>query len=822
MSKLWKTLKVFVSSTFRDLELARDKMAHVFREIEKNILSRQLILRPYDLRWQDRHSGQSVVQWCLEMVESCQYFIGILGHRYGWRPEIMADGEKNIHNISITEMEINKAMRETKKERRFFCLEAGEKIDPEETEEDKNSIQNLKNRLIQSGEKVFTYKNLDDLLEIIQKQFQAILDVEYPPGEKVEAEYYSFREALQDICKEKVLGFVGRKSYLEELNRFVESNSSPNYFVIHANAGAGKSALLAKFIDNCPEKCVAHYMKMSGNSGAIEGVIQSLGEQLFSLDILQSPLNADIQLAQIQIQNALAQCEEKLVFAIDGLDEMDEYGQKLIWLPKNLPENIRVLLTTRPSTALDQLRKFSRYEELALPPLMEEEIVEIIQNYAKTHHWDLDQEDVKLLQKRASGNPLFLKVALDEICASGIAVGQLATSVDALFDQIISRLEKKYGQELVQSYLGLIAAGRSGILEKELAENLMVADDQLANFSSSLRNFVVSRRDFLDFFHPEFERTIKIRAGKSGMRNYHQRLAKYFAEKGYTYIRTLEELPYQQQWGEKYEDLLHTLTNISFLEQKTSMGMSQNLYQDFRFALTQGAVPIPKNLEVEIAEGIKVNREILQLLARALENDPQFVQYNPESLFQTFWNICYWHDSPETALHCEREASAPWKKTGLKLYSLVEHWRKNQQSSKTWLKSIKPIPQRLDSPLIKTLRGHKQAVESVQFSPDGNLVASAAWDETARVWEVETGELLHTYRVGQKVFTVGFSPDSKKVFTGSTDGNLRLWSSRSGEFLQGLDRGESAVHSATFSPDGTKIIAGYRDGFVCIWGHRKK
>ena len=38
--------------------------------------------------------------------------------------------------------------------------------------------------------------------------------------------------------------------------------------------------------------------------------------------------------------------------------------------------------------------------------------------------------------------------------------------------------------------------------------------------------------------------------GKSGMRHYHREFAMYLSDKGYTYIRTLSELPYQQQWGE--------------------------------------------------------------------------------------------------------------------------------------------------------------------------------------------------------------------------------------------------------------------------------
>ncbi|MCI0412649.1 DUF4062 domain-containing protein [bacterium] len=103
MRKGWKNVRVFISSTFRDMHLERDHLVRfVFPELKERCRARRIHLIDVDLRWgvteKDAQDGKAL-DICLDEIDTCRpYFIGILGHRYGYIPQ--------GHDHSITAQEI--------------------------------------------------------------------------------------------------------------------------------------------------------------------------------------------------------------------------------------------------------------------------------------------------------------------------------------------------------------------------------------------------------------------------------------------------------------------------------------------------------------------------------------------------------------------------------------------------------------------------------------------------------------------------------------------------------------------------------------------
>ncbi len=118
---------------------------------------------------------------------------------------------------------------------------------------------------------------------------------------------------------------------------------------------------------------------------------------------------------------------------------------------------------------------------------------------------------------------------------------------------------------------------------------------------------------------------------------------------------------------------------------------------------------------------------------------------------------------------------------------------------------------------IHGVGGHTSNVESVCFSPNGKLLATGSWDNTARLWDVATGRCVrvlegHTGRV----YSVRFSPDGKLLVTGSWDHSVRFWNVTSGIHLvtlHNLDQGflwatppDEVAKSGWFWTERTELI----------------
>ncbi|MCP4384780.1 MAG: hypothetical protein GY798_25775, partial [Hyphomicrobiales bacterium] len=92
-------------------------------------------------------------------------------------------------------------------------------------------------------------------------------------------------------------------------------------------------------------------------------------------------------------------------------------------------------------------------------------------------------------------------------------------------------------------------------------------------------------------------------------------------------------------------------------------------------------------------------------------------------------------------------------------------------------------------------------VLSAEFSPDGGRIVTASHDNTARLWDAETGSLIHTLEGhGGWVLSAEFSPDGGRIVTASDDNTARLWDAETGLGIFALVGLPESW--CTLSPDG--------------------
>ncbi|WKN43497.1 WD40 repeat domain-containing protein [Tunicatimonas pelagia] len=111
--------------------------------------------------------------------------------------------------------------------------------------------------------------------------------------------------------------------------------------------------------------------------------------------------------------------------------------------------------------------------------------------------------------------------------------------------------------------------------------------------------------------------------------------------------------------------------------------------------------------------------------------------------------------------------------------------------------------------VIRSYGDHAASVKSVRISPDETMIATGSFDSTARVFNVETGELLHAFKEPLRVEAVAFTGDGQYLTTGGHQLKISFYRLNDGQLAYELPAPRTEY--LDFSADGRLLLTSHED-----------
>ena len=659
------------------------------------------------------------------------------------------------------------------------------------------------------GLEAFGERVRDQLWQAIQEEFQL---PEQPPVVTAADPLAEEQDYHERFMESRLRVYVGREQINDALLAFADGNDLVPCLVT-GPSGSGKSAALARFVRDYQHKqpqtlVIPHFIGASPRSTNLRDMLRRFCQVFKARFGFAEDVPEEVAKLSVTFREFVGKvpADTRVLLVIDALNQLDEAdrAQELYWLPTELPPQVKVIVScitdsgkTEPVLEAFRRRKHCPVQLAALSDAEQRLIIRQVPSLsAKT----LDDDQVRLLLSNpATANPLFLLVALEELRGFAsyerlneriAAFPREGDTVTAIFTQVIERLAEEFNQKLVETVLTLLASARRGLSERELQELVAGLDgaDDLFPVLRQLRPYLLSRAGLIDFYHRNLFKAVRERylPSEEQQRQAHVRLAEYFNAQDYwlesleeqqrraktlpptprpANVRKVDELPWQLLQAADWQKSEQLLTDLAFLEAKAEAGMVFDLAADFSAAIGGHAGRPPAVADSAFAGRGAPSRYSLHWAA---SDDAVPVHVEP----------CWWYDCPQAARHYVPPSGGwppggpPWEQPGPKLFQILEQWRakRNRWASAQWLRSLRPPPDRLHSPLVTILPGGD--VSGVACSPDSRYIASASTDGV-RIWELSTGRCQGVLSEGTAPCDVASSLN-KKLLAGGVDGTVRL------------------------------------------------
>jgi len=860
MSTQSRTVRVFLSSTFRDFAEERDLLVRkIFPELRRKCRERQVELVDVDLRWgitEEEAQQGKVLPICLaEIDRSRPFFMGFIGDRYGWVPEknqydlslIMEQSWLDEHRggKSVTELEMlhgvlnNPAMED----RAFFYFRDSAYSQAKggaylsEGPQEKAKLEALKDRIRQSGFPVVeNYRSPEELAELVRDDLWKLIDEAFPESEVPDA---LARERMRhEAFTASRLGlYIGGESYFAKIDSAMPFEPRRPVLVT-GDSGGGKSALLAnwasRFSKNNPSAILLTHCLATGADAAqpvnmavriLREISRITGEELVlegdprkALHILAPWL---ARAGTFAIQNGGV-----FVLILDGLDKMDAQHD-MGWWPSMLPEGVGLVASCLSGKVFDAISSRMDWEKLPVSPLKRKDCETFIASHLGKYRKSLTPElTSKVVSHPLSGNPLFLRTLLEELRVFGVheELGPKldhylsSLTVDDLFERVLERVESDNSPESVRAVMEVLWAAKESFAEDELLAVSGLPPAVWAPIHIALDESLIGEGGRLAFSHDYLRKAVQDRylteeKDRKRIRNKFADLCASAMESGrkdishYVRRHAVEHFLEVEDW----DHATAALSDLEFIEARAIAQELPAMLTDYAEAvklLPEGEKE-RNNEAARQAELDRYAREMYEYSAtwsriRAGSGEPEPILPLPVE------SVRLWTEE-EIATECKRITESPNRLDIVKAFRVFVATNSDPLQQYSMQEGFTANFARNDAPAGPVHQEGKKRLKEVYGI---KLMRRFHREEHYNPMPACVAELQ-----GHEgsIKCLAASVDGRRVISGSSDNTVRIWDAETYDCLKVLKGHQDSVNSVAISKNGRQIVSVSSDRTVRVW-----
>ena len=605
--QLNRTVRIFLSSTFRDFGEERDLLVRtVFPGLRARLKDRFVELVDVDLRWgitvEQAERGE-VLPICLVEIERARpFFVGMLGERYGWVPPAEAYAadlierqpwlDKHRGGKSVTELEILHGVLNNPKMagRAFFYFRSaayakkkgGEYLPTSRQDAERQKA--LKARIRKSSFPVVQYRDPVAFAKRLERDLWTVLDEAFPAGSAPDAfEREASRHEVYAAPRRRL--YLGGERYLKALDTALEKGAQR--ILIEGASGGGKSALLANWLDAHqrahPKDLVhVHYLGASADAASphtlLRRLIEAIKRSSQSTDEVAGDPQKLIESLPLWLATANAYAgkhKTRWVIVFDALNSLTDL-QDLRWFPEYLPARIHLVVSCLPGPVADALSQKGKWKSVLVKPLSVKEKQALLTTYLARYNKTLPKAFLnKILAHTLTSNPLFLRTLGEELRIFGVHEELeerldyylKSQTVGELFGRVLERVEGDCGKRAVKEAVTAIWASRAGLSEEEILGIAKLVPATWAPIRNALDEALLESNGRITFAHDYLRAGVRGRylATDTLQRKKYRTLARWFAGRAAD-GRRAEEEPFQWRQAKDWKALKACLTERAMFE----------------------------------------------------------------------------------------------------------------------------------------------------------------------------------------------------------------------------------------------------------------